>query len=318
MPVYIIHLHKMKPALSSCVRQANNRMQGAFVAKRMMFSFLFIAFLILNSCNYFKKEAPPGEADKVARCYDKFLYKKDLAGIVPKGTSNKDSIKIVSNYIDNWIRQNVILHKAESNLNEEEKNVQEQMQQYRNSLVKFIYQRELIKEKLDTVVNDVEIEEYYNKNQANFQLKNNIVQFLFVKVNADAPKIKKLRDWYKSNQPADRKLLEDYCHQFAIDFFLNDDIWVPFDQCVSKTGIKTYNQEDYLRNNRAIEIADSTNITFVCIKDFKIKESLSPLSFESDNIRNLIVNKRKLELIEEMEKAAYQQALKDEDFQIYK
>jgi hypothetical protein len=73
-----------------------------------------------------------------------------------------------------------------------------------------------------------------------------------------------------------------------------------------------------LQNNRTIEIADSTNITFVCIKDYKIKDSLSPLSFEMDNIRNLIINKRKLQLIQDMEKAAYQKALKENDFEIYK
>ncbi|MEO8148695.1 MAG: hypothetical protein ABI723_13705 [Bacteroidia bacterium] len=298
----------------------------SFSKKRLIentfaFCLLPLAFclLFLTSCQYFKKEDKgPDVADRVARVYDTYLYKADLTGIVPKGTSNSDSVMIVKNYIDNWIKQNVILHKAESNLNNDEKDVEDQLQQYRNSLITFIYQRELIKEKLDTVVNDAEMEEYYNQNQSNFQLRDNIVKFLFVKVNANAPKIKKLRDWYRSSSAADRRLLEDYCHQFAVDFFLNDDEWIPFDQCVNKTGIKTYNQEEYLQNNRTIEIADSANITFVCIKDFKIKESLSPLSFETDNIRNLIINKRKLELIHEMEKAAYQQALVNKDFEIYK
>lgn len=278
---------------------------------------LSVAFTFA-SCNYFKKEKNPSDTTKVARVYDKYLYTADLENIVPKGTSSADSLLITKNYIDNWIKQNVILHKAESNLNEKEKNVEEQLQKYRNSLITFIYQRELIKEKLDTVVSQSEIESYYNSNQSNFQLRDNIVKFLFVTLNEKSPKLNKLRDWFKSSSASDRKLLEDYCHQFAIDYFLNDDEWIPFDQCVKKTGIKTYNQEEFLQNNRAFEIADSTNITFVCIKDFKIKESLSPLSFETENIRNLIINKRKLQLVQEMEKAAYQQALKDNDFEIYK
>ena len=274
--------------------------------------------LSICSCAYFKKDKLSKAEEPLARVYDKYLYKTDLENLVPSGATASDSLLLVSNYIDNWIRQNVILQKAESNLSDDEKNVESQLQNYRNTLITYIYQRELVKEKLDTFVSAVDIEKYYSENQSNFQLHENIIKFLFVKVDLQAPKLNMVREWYKSTSIKDKGLLEDYCYQFASDYFLNDNEWVSFDQLVKKTGIKTYNKEEYLQNNRAIEIADSTNITFVCIKDYKIKDSLSPLSFESDNIRNLIVNKRKLQLVQEMEKAAYQNALKENDFEIYK
>ena len=75
--------------------------------------------------------------------------------------------------------------------------------------------------------------------------------------------------------------------------------------------IKTYDKEQFLQNNRFIEIEDSVSLFLVNIKGFKIKDSLSPLSFEKDNIKNLILNQRKLRLIEEMEKKAYEDALKN-------
>ncbi len=277
-----------------------------------------LLFILLGSCNTFKSEKPKDDANRIARAYNNYLYTSDIQKLIPPGTSASDSIQLVNNFIENWIRQNVILKKAESNLTDEEKNVDEQLQEYKNTLITYIYQSGLIKEKLDTVVSAIDIEKYYSENQSNFQLRENIVKFLFVKVDLGAPKIKKLRDWYKSSNAEDRKLLEDYCFQFASDYFLNDNDWVSFDQLVKKTGIKTYNKEEYLQNNRTIEIEDSTRITFICIKDYKIKDSLSPLSFEMDNIRNLIINKRKLQLIQEMEKAAYQKALKENDFEIYK
>lgn len=258
------------------------------------------------------------DENRIARAFDKYLYKSDIEKLVPMGTTPSDSIQFVNNYIENWIRQNVILNKAESNLTDEEKNVDVQLQQYKNTLITYIYQSTLVREKLDTIVSEIDIEKYYSENQSNFQLHENIVKFLFVKVALEAPKIKKLTEWYKSSNPKDRVLLEDYCFQFAADYFLNDNEWIPFDQLVKKTGIKTYNKEEFLQNNRAIEIADSTYLTFIYIKEYKIKDSLSPLSFEMDNIRNLIINKRKLQLIQEMEKAAYQKALKENDFEIYK
>ncbi len=109
--------------------------------------------------------------------------------------------------------------------------------------------------------------------------------------------------------------MEDYCFQFATDYFFNDEEWLLFDELLKKIPIKTYDQEQFLRNNRFIEIPDSTGVFFVNIKGFKIKESLSPLSFERENIKNLILNKRKLELISEMEKDAYQDALQKEEIE---
>ena len=112
-------------------------------------------------------------------------------------------------------------------------------------------------------------------------------------------------------------MLEDYCHQYAMNYFLDDTTWLLFDDLLKEIPIRTYDQEQFLQNNRNIEIEDSSMIYFVNIKGFMIKESLSPLSFEKENIRSLIINKRKLQLVQEMEKAAYEQALKDNDFEIF-
>ncbi|MEO5570995.1 MAG: hypothetical protein ABIS37_08725 [Bacteroidia bacterium] len=281
--------------------------------------FVFLpGILLIVSCNYVSKENEKAKNHReVARVFDKHLYTDDLAKIVAAGTSPEDSLLIIKSYIDNWIRQNVVLHKAETNLSDEEKNVDDRLKEYRNSLITYIYESELIRQKLDTVVKDDEIETYYTSNPRNFELKDNIIKVIYVKTKKNAPKLNKLREWYKSGNSKDMLLVEEYCHQFASDFSLDDKTWVLFDDLLKKIPIKTYDKEEYLKNNRYIEIEDSRNIYFVNIKGFMIKESLSPLSFEKENIRSLIINKRKLQLVQEMEKAAYDQALNNNDFEIY-
>ena len=81
--------------------------------------------------------------------------------------------------------------------------------------------------------------------------------------------------------------------------------------------IKTYDKEEFLKNNRNIETTDSVNIYLISIKDFQIKEDVSPLSFVKDDIKALIINKRKLALIQEMQKNAMEQALKNKEYEIY-
>ena len=55
----------------------------------------------------------------------------------------------------------------------------------------------------------------------------------------------------------------------------------------------------------------------VHFKDFKIKESVSPLNFEKQRIRDIILNKRKIELIGRMQDDIYTNAKKKNVFEIF-
>lgn len=270
-----------------------------------------------GSCKYFKKSTSEESGKMVARVFDKQLPLGKVLHSLPKDTKGKDSVAFIKNYINNWIQLELIIHKAEQNLNDDQKDVEQQLENYRNSLIIYAYEKELVRQKLDTNVTETEIEKYYQDNTRNFELKDNIVKVIYVKVNKSAPNMHKLKDWYKLSKTNDRKQLESYCHQFAENFYLDEESWLLFDDVLKEIPIKTYNQEQFLQNNRLIEMQDSAYNYFVNIVGFKVKESISPLSFERNNIRSIIVNKRKLKLIEQMRKDIYQDALKKTDFEIY-
>lgn len=272
--------------------------------------------IVMPSCRYFKRK-PEVKEGAIARAYEHFLRKDDLTGLISPGTSKEDSIHAVKNFINSWIKQQVILHRAENNLAEGEKDVERQLNEYRNSLITYIYQQELIRQQLDTVVSEDEIVKYYEKNQRNFQLKDNILKVNYLKINKSSPKLEKVRTWFRSGNEKDKKLLIEYCNQFAMDYFMDNENWQLFDDLLKKVPIKTYDKEEYLKNNRYIEVTDSSGIYLINIKGFMIKESLSPLNFEKENIRNLIINKRKLLLIQEMEQTTYENALRKNEIEIY-
>lgn len=253
----------------------------------------------------------------VARANEDYLYLDEIQDIVPFGTPAKDSTELITKYIDNWIRETLVTQKAESNLGDEQKNVEKQLRNYRNSLITYTYEKELVKQKLDTIVSDSEIEEYYNNNQADFELKDNIIKVVYVKVDKKAPGIDKLKRMYKSDLPADREQLASYCHQFASNFYLDDSSWLLFDDLLKEIPIQTYNKELFLQNNRFVEVSDSLNHYFVNIKGFKIRNSLSPLGFEKENIKNIILNKRKLQLINKMIEDVYNDAANANKIEIY-
>ncbi|CAN5419165.1 hypothetical protein BH11BAC1_BH11BAC1_13840 [soil metagenome] len=280
--------------------------------------FVFIVAFHLSSCSYFSRHNETKTKDAVARVFDKYLFPENLAGIVPANASYNDSIIIIKSYIDNWIHQQVVLHKAESNLDEAKKDVENQLEEYRNSLIRYAYEKALVDQRLDTTVVDKEIEEFYNANPGNFELKSNILKVIYLKLNKKSPKLNKVRDWYISDGKKERELLKDYCRQYAMNYYLDDDTWLMFDDLLKEIPLKTYDQEQFVHNNRNIEIEDSTTIYFVSIKGYKVKNSLSPLSFEKSNIRTMIINQRKLKLIAEMEQQAYDDASKNGSFEILK
>ena len=209
--------------------------------------FFLISNLLLFSCNTASEKDI--NSISIARADNEYLYLDDIIDIVPKGTPSKDSAELIKKYIDNWVRESLVKQKAEKNLTDEQKNVDKQLRDYRNSLITYAYEKELVKQKLDTVVSDFEIEEYYNNNKADFELKDNIIKVVYVKVDKKAPGIEKLKKWYKSDNMKDREQLASYCHQFATNFYLDDSSWLLFDDLLKEIPIQTYNKELFLQNN---------------------------------------------------------------------
>lgn len=264
-----------------------------------------------------KKTEPTGKP--VARVFDAYLYLNDLKNLVPKDTKPADSVTMVKEYIKQWMEQQVLLHQASNNPTEKQMDLNRQIEDYKNSLVIYAYEKELVREKLDTNVKESEIEKYYDDNKKDFQLKNDIVKIIYVKVGKKAPQVTNLRTLMTSDNPKDRDKLSKYCFQYAQNFFLNDNAWLMFDDVLKEVPIQTYNQDLFLQNNNNhfVQIEDTASIYCLCIKGYLIKNSLSPLSFEKENIKKILLNQRKMDLIEEMKKNLFNDAQNQNNAQVY-
>ena len=134
---------------------------------------------------------------------------------------------------------------------------------------------------------------------------------LKIKLKVKDSNISKVRSLLKSNRQEDLQKLSEIISKVAVNSYLDDLNWLLFNDLLKEIPIETYDQEAYLQNHRFIEISDDQFIYLVNFKDFKIKESVSPLSFEKDNIRKIIINKRKLKHIRDMEKEVQNEATKN-------
>ena len=277
-------------------------------------SIILVLIFLLAQCSGVNRKQ--GQ-EPIARVFDKYLYPGDIRDILPSNISQADSVIIVRDFIEKWVKQQLLLYKAEMNLTEEEKIVDKQIENYRTSLLIYIYEQNLIEQKLDTLVDMTEIKEYYNENSSNFVLNDNMVKALFMQVPRTSPEIWKPRRWYRSENEEDIKNLENYCYQYATKYDYFNDSWIYFSEIEKILPVKIDNPEQYLKYRKYIEIKDSTYYYFVNIKDYRLIGTVSPLEVVSENIRNIIFNKRKISLIKELESEIYNDALNRNSFTIY-
>ncbi|MCL2027842.1 MAG: hypothetical protein FWG79_05065 [Bacteroidales bacterium] len=275
------------------------------------------------------KPKPDGEV--VARVMDEYLYLSELEGIVPPGTLQTDSLEAIQAYIHNWIQQKLLIQKAKRNLPEHQKIFEQEIENYRNSLIIFAYQNALIEQAVDTVISESDLENYYEENKQMFLLRNNVVRVRFVKLE-NLPKNSRDRDIQariKENQTIaelifsqnltgeDWLKLSELSQKNSTNFYLDSDHWIYFNDLLKEIPIDAYPQEDFLRRHSKFEVPDDDYIYYVNIVEFSLRGDYSPIEFEHEKIRNIILNNRKVQLIENLRNEVMVEGQERNWFEIY-
>lgn len=274
---------------------------------------LFIV-LVLSACTHLFQS---DQEDRiVARANDKYLHLSELKERIPDGLPERDSITLAENYITKWIQQEILIQKAKESLKSDEQDFSKQLDEYRNSLLLFTLEQKLVNQYLDTVVTQQEIEEYFAQNRSQFELKGNIVKFDFVKINKRSRHLREFRRLLKSSAPGDVLVLEGYAEKNATDYWFARE-WVSMNELLDVMPLEVDNQALFLRRTNYAEAEDSLYIYLVRINDYKTADSISPLEFEKEKIRNIILNGRKINLIEKKRQEVIDQAFKDDKAKIY-
>ena len=274
-----------------------------------------IAFLtLLAGCDYFQKSS---KEVVVAECYGKYLYESDLTGLVPEGTPTMDSIQRVSTFIDSWVRRQVLIHQAENNLNKEALNLDKQMEEYRNSLIIYTYESQLINQKLDTIVSEDEIAEYYEQNKEDFQLRNTMVRVAYVILEEDS---KQIPDFKKLLNDPDTLMLQNIDIQatyYAVKSYVDVDQWMRLDELTNIIPIEIFNAESFLKKNKFVCFDMNEYTYMVRFVDYLLEESTSPMEMVRDNIKSVILAQRRQALIDKMQTALYEKAKREKAFEVY-
>jgi hypothetical protein len=280
--------------------------------------FIISAFFLLCSCKDRLKGEEETTSEKiVAMAGDETLNLDEFrTGFVSTGII-KDSLYNAKKSIEKWATEALFYQEAKEQLEQEELDIEKQVDLYRQSLISYVYQTKLIEANLDTTISRDEIESYYNEHRDNFILKENIVKVNYFKIPVQASALTKIKKLVNSVSDKDKMQLRELCEQNAENFFMNDSIWL-FLEDIKKEIPALRDQPDFnLSPGRVLEFSDQDYYYYLKVKDVKIKNGLSPINFEIQNIKKLIINIRKSQLITEYKKNLIEKAKTDKKFVIY-
>ena len=277
-------------------------------------SILILVLCILSTCS----EVTQGEAAKpLAKVDDRVLTLTELEKAIPENLSKNDSIAFTQNYINRWVKSALLLRKAELNLTPEEKDVEQILNDYRASLLIHKYQQKLLLQKYTPLITISEIQSYYDKMSENFKLDQNVIKGVFIKVPLNAPNLYDLRSWYRSEDPDDINALEEYCYQNAQKFENFLDRWVPLNEISELLPKPLPNHSHFLDYNKFYETTDSISRYFVSIRAFHKTDETAPVSYVEDKIKAILLNKKRIEFIQNLEEELYNEGLKQKIIKFY-
>lgn len=269
-----------------------------------------IAALLLCACG--RGQAPKEMV--VAEAYEEKLLRSDLLQVIPPDAKTADSAAMAQRFIDNWMRSRVLLHKAEENLPEAQKDVERQLREYRESLITYAYEQALVRQKLDTNISNEEIGRYYQDNIKNFELRDDLVRVRWFKLREkDRREIAKVEDLWRSDKPDDQHRLEVLIAERGSTINDTHDNWMPFTELQQLVPLRPENPTDWIPRQSKVMVADSVNTYFVDLTEHRLKDSTTPLELVRGEIRSILINQRKLRLIERMREDLFNEALARKD-----
>jgi hypothetical protein len=278
-------------------------------------SWVILFFLLLASCSMFKKKKT-SEVDAIARVNDEYLYASEIQSLT-RGLKSEDSIEVLKSYAETWVRKKLLLKKAIDNIPEDDANVAKKLEDYRESLILYEYEKALINQKLDTIVRKEQLNEWYEKVKNDFPLEEDVFLLFFIKMKKDVPNLDQARKWImKPKQEEDLQKLEGYCKEFASSYALDKGIWYE-----KATVLKNFPLNEYAINSLAgstdfHEYKTEEGSWFIRVSDVLKENEPSPIEFIRDKIVKLIIEKRRLKLVEKTYEKIYQDGIKSKSFEV--
>lgn len=284
------------------------------ITQNQLFFLLLIILVFIEGC-----QTQPSDPllEPIVSIESSTLTKRELLEAIPSNLQKEDSIIFTQNYIDRWVKTQLILRKAELNLSPEEKNVNKLLNDYRTSLLTHLYQQKLLEQKYSPLITSGEINDYYERMKEDFNLNEIIIKGVYIKIANTAPNLSKLERWFVSEDQKDLVNLEAYCFQNANKYDPFFDHWISFESINTEFPIPLKNANAVLKWKRVIKSSDDDFNYYLSIREIHFENETAPISYVTDKIKSILLNKKRIEFINKLEKDLLEEGEKQKLIKYY-
>ena len=273
-----------------------------------------LSLLFFCSCNYLTKDT---SIIPIARVNDSYLYNEDIIDLISKNTTKDDSTLIVNNFINRWATKQLLIDQSMINLSQEKQDFfNEMVSQYKTDLYTEAYKSSIISKQLDTVILKKEYEDYYNLNKRNFKLNDELLKVRYIQVDKNFLDLKALEKKFKRYDSIDKKDLTNLSIKFK-SFNLNDSIWIKSNVLIGRLPVFKEENLKVLKKPNYTQLQDSLGVYLIKIEATLKTNDIAPLSYVRPTIEQIILNKRKQDLLKKIQKDITIDAIKNKNFEIF-
>lgn len=274
-----------------------------------------LALLLVTQRNYHAAGQEQVANDlPVARVYNQYLYKRDLDHLYVEGKGPAECAEMVDRYIHKWVEKQLLIAAAETHSAYKKEDNERKVLDYRYALLVHGFIEHLVNTQLNREVSNEEIEAYYKTHRADFVLRNNIFRGKFVVLPRDVPNSAKIQSLLVGQGAA----LRTYCLQFASNYALDETVWLSWDKLLQDTPFSNIrNKAKLLSKGKVFQIHDEKYLYCFRIDAYRLVNDVSPLAFVRDQIADIIIYKRKIDLAARIKKDMLQQAQSNNNYVIY-
>ena len=273
-----------------------------------------MALAVLPSCKTVQSIIHDDEV--VAKLGDHKLYRADLEGIVPAGTTSEDSLNLVNLYINSWATNMAFQDVAQQSLSKEEKDVSKEVDAYRQSLLRYRFEQHHVAEKLDTNVSRKEITDYYEAHKSSFKLPRPILKARFLNIAKDSPSLPEIKRLMSSDDPVDVEAADSAAFGTAQRYRDFSAGWIDAVTLAAEFGVD-YVEMLSRKKGSFIEIQDGSNVSIAYVSRMVGTGETAPVEYCEERIKDIILSGRKHELLTTLEQELIEEAKLKENFVIY-
>ncbi len=276
-----------------------------------MFSYFLILVIGIGSTVACKNKKEP----ILAKVYDDHLYLSDTKGIISKDLSKEDSISLLNLFVENWVREKLFENEAKKRISDKEK-IEKQVKAYRASLINYAYESLIIKEQLDSILDDELLEDFYNKNKSSFKLDVPLMKCRFIKISKTKQKVTPIKALWQSTLTEDREQLIKVCVSNAQLFMLEDTIWNNANEILYQFPKNKISSADIANKKEFIFEDDNYSYYLKVIKWLPVGET-APFQYAKKKISDIFLIQRKKELVEKTKDKIFEKESRRHNFSIY-